>query len=63
MSEINLIVTAASPSWFVLVDSQTGERTVQQGIDKTTVGAVGPYATKREAEEWAAALTPQGEDE
>jgi len=59
MSEINLIVTAA-PSWFVLVDPKTGNKTVQQGIDKATEGAVGPYATKHEAEDWAA-LTPPGD--
>ncbi len=61
MSELNLIVTAA-PSWFVLVDPQTGSKTVRQGIDRDTEGAVGPYATKREAEEWAA-FTSQGDTE
>ena len=43
----------AKGDWFAIVDPDTGAKTVQQGIDKNTQGAVGPFTTKREAEQWA----------
>ena len=50
---IILRVVAPQGDWFAIVDPHTGAKTVQQGIHKDTQGAVGPYATKREAEQWS----------
>ena len=41
------------PPWFVIVNPDSGIKTLQQGNTPVTVGAVGPYATKAQAAEWA----------
>lgn len=43
--------------WFVLVDTETGAKTVQKGLSRSDEGAVGPYATMAEAAEWAGLCT------
>ena len=58
-----IMVVVVEGDWFAVVNTYTGVKTVQQGIGKNTQGAVGPYATKREAKQWAALGITTEDDE